>query len=118
MIKNIGVKNTVNSYIKIGAEGNFHLAKMNKTYSILFAYDNEERKVYDGQEMEDLRTSGKIVGIFAIVMLPVAVLFIAFFGLGLIATPACIYIAYISLVRPLKIKDKTLRSYLVPLGYK
>jgi len=118
MIKNVGVPNTVNSYITPGTEGKFHLAAVNKNQSILFAFDNEERKVYDSEEIQDLEKVFRKKGYIWLALTPFALFSIILFGLGLILTPVCLYFAYKDIfITPNKIKDQTLRTYLNQYGY-
>ncbi|MFQ3186393.1 MAG: hypothetical protein ACI8Q3_001422 [Marinomonas primoryensis] len=118
MIKNIFVGNTVSSYISPGTKGKFHLAKINKKTSVLFAFDNEERKVYDGEEMQAFSKEYWLVGVYFLIMVPFALLSILMFGIGLILTPICFYFSYKGiLVTPRRIKDETLRTYLNQFGY-
>lgn len=79
MMKSVGVCNTVNSYISPGTQGQFHFVKINKGY-LLFAYNNDERKVYDGDEVR-AASRGFIPELIQLFF--VGVLFaVIYFGLG------------------------------------
>lgn len=118
MIKNVGIPNTVNSYISPGSKGVLYFAKINKKTSIVFAYSNNERKVYDSDDMKSIIKALKLQGIWWVIMLPFALISILLMGIGLILTPACLYFAYVHLSKiPGRISDSKLRGYLSQHGF-
>lgn len=118
MIKNVAIPNTVNSYVSPGTKGALYFAKVNKKVSIIFAYSNNERKVYDSDDMKAIIKALKLQGIWWLLMLPVALISILFMGIGLILTPACLYFAYVHFSKiPGKISDSRLKGYLSQHGF-
>jgi hypothetical protein len=118
MMKDIWIPNTVDSYIRPGTQGTFYIAKLPKKENIIFAYSNDERNVYDSEDMELIVKEWKRYGRNFMFNIPLAIFSIIFMGIGLFLTPMCIYYAYHFRIKlPKKYGDSILREYLSQNGF-
>ena len=118
MVKDVIALTTVNSYIKEGLAGTFYFVKISKTKTVLFAYANEERKVYDNEDIKTLARNLRSVGIWFLIVSPAAAFTILFFGLGLLLTPICLYHAYTNAIKyPNMLDAVILEKYLTKDGF-
>ena len=115
LIKNVVVPNTVDSYLSPGEAGEFYLAKYSRKRSMLFAYKNDEKKVFNGEEIKSMITRARIYGIsMATLSLPLSILI---FTLPL-TLPALFYSYLLTFKIPSRLNNRTFRKYLLADGWR